>query len=245
MSKQIIPWKQVSFLGDEAGPLVNTNGLLWNPDDPGQPAHLEGGQREMRPANLCLRDYLDLGAGRTPAALLAQYVAQPPPGRALPTPRQISGWMRRYAWEQRACRFDELRSQRERAELATRRREMLERGVAQTHERVAELKQAYALLKKYLQREDLVWQVEVKYMRVEDGRYERVENLRFNAALFNQARALLADLARETGGRVLKTEISLPGPEPITYDFSGLSKSELKDLEKSMLEAGLGDVLFP
>lgn len=238
-------YTQAALFESDQPPLATSGGVRWNLDDPAQPAELEAsGRKEPARANLALRAYLQLEPqSRSMAALLAQIGAQA--NQPLPGQKQIERWAAKYAWAERARHHDEVRRQRNRREMDERQRIILQQGLATTLERVAELKELYSQLKKELLREERVWLCEVKYQRVDDGRYEKVENLRFNAALINQVRGVLADLARETGGRVLKTELSLPQqPAAPGLDFGELSKDELNLLEKVMSKAGLDDELI-
>ena len=240
-------WRQATFLRNEPPPQANSGGVLWNLDDPALPASLEKGRREPGKVNRALRAYLLLGQARSLAALQTGLAAQ----NRLVSLRQLRAWCKSYAWDERARHYDELCSQREGQERAERRWRVLQEGLSTSLERVDELKERYAALKKDLLREERVWLVEVKYQRMEDGHFERVENLRFNAALIAQARGLLADLARETGGRVLRSELSAAptgqdaNPARPSLDFSGLSKDELDILEKVMNNMGLDDELYP
>jgi hypothetical protein len=240
-------YQQASFLADDQPPLAVSHGVAWNLDDPAQPAKLKNGKKEPGRANRALRAYLQLGPTRSPALLLAHLAAKNQSNLGL---RQIQTWTNHYAWDERARHYDELGRQRQRQQDAERQRSILQRGVAITLERVEELKQMYARLKQDMLREERVWLVEVKYQRVDKDTIERVENLRFNAALFNQARGALADLARETGGRPLRTEISSApsisaSPSALLDGFSELSKEELDNLEKVMRKIGLDHELFP
>ena len=63
---------------------------------------------------------------------------------------------------------------------------------------------------------------------------QRVDLVRFNGPLISELRETLADLAKETGGRVQKTELRGSPDAPITHrhlvDYSTLSDAELDAL---------------
>jgi hypothetical protein len=188
-------------------------------------SHLEDspGFRESRRAPVALRDYLQLGPGRSLAALLDLYKTSPaPPTRSA---RTLRAWARRYDWPERASCHDEYqRSSRLSAE-SERQQAAMQTGLAQTCERVESLKLLYSQLQTYLERAWPVWLADLH----ESGSHARVA--RFNTAIIIQMRGILDDLARETGGRAasLLAKVAItPGQLP---DLRRLSQDELDNAE--------------
>jgi|GEM_PF-1837113 len=228
-------------------PLTISRGVIWNMDDPAERAELVSGSRETQRANLALSKFLNLGATRSISALLMQYPLRP----ALlhvPGLERVRLWQVRYAWDERVSQFDELNRQREARREAERQHALLNEGLAVSALRVEQLIKIYNQLKAEMLREDRFWLVEVKHQRVADDKYERVENLHFNAALFAQARGALADLAREIGAQAQRGAGSTPNAAAAAdgrLDFAGLSTDERCRLEELLRKAGLADELFP
>jgi len=154
-----------------------------------------------------------MGPGRSLRALHAQYNNE---GEQTQTPTQsfgtLAAWSTRYGWQERAEAYDaELENRKnERAE------EIMQSGLALDHERVVKLKKLAGLLEDQL------------YERGEDGVYhnvwlpdvkqigsgpdaERVDIERFNAPIISEYRAALDDLAKETGGRKGRLDVTTDG----------------------------------
>lgn len=139
-----------------------------------------------------------------------------PPTAVLSTLKQ---WSARYGWVKRAESYD-AELERQKNEYAA---EVMHSGLAQAHERVVELKRLarFLLEEMYEQGEDgvyhNVWLPDVK--QIGSGDYaERVDIERYNSPLVSDIRGVLDDLAKETGGRKQRQEISGPegGPVNIT-----------------------------
>jgi hypothetical protein len=122
----------------------------------------------------------------------------------------LKRWSSRYGWQKRADIYDaELERQKN-----ERCKEVMESGLALDFERTDELKGlAHFLIDQiYEQGEDgdyhNVWLPDVK--QIGSGKdAERVDIERFNAAIIDQARGVLDDLAKETGGRHKKADVSV------------------------------------
>ena len=186
----------------------------WNLNDP-----LERIPGESKRANAALSDYALMGSVRGLRGLLKIYRERT--GAPTTSWKTLSAWSADFAWVERSTRFDELQREKDQAAYEARRRQIMESGFALDFERVAELKALYEKYREYLADENNIWLPDVKSIRVgsslevtqdgksrEVGEYERVEYFRFNEALLNQLRGLLEDLAKETGGRVHKTDLT-------------------------------------
>ena len=168
--------------------------------------------RESKNAILACNEWLRLGPGRTLPRLLERFIeskGESPPTRFLGTLRQ---WSARYNWEERAQEWDASAEERKNAAY----REAMEEGLALDYERVSELKRLAGFLieQTYEQGEGgvyhNVWLPDVK--QIGSGDYaERVDIERFNAAMIDQLRGALDDLAKETGGRKTHTDITSDG----------------------------------
>ena len=155
-----------------------------------------------------------MGPGRSLADLARQYRETPQNATTLSL-YTLQAWSKRYDWQKRAGAFD--------IDLETakneRAREIMQSGLSLTHERVDKLKTLADFLDGQIfeQGEDdeyhNVWLPDVK--QIGAGEYaERVDIERFNSAIFEQYRGVLDDLAKETGGRVNKTDLT-SGGEPL------------------------------
>lgn len=186
------------------------------------------GQRqkgETRKATLACNDWLRDGRGRSLRKLWDKYREIPhdtenqPPTQSYNT---LQAWSKRYHWQQRADEYDaELERQKN-----ENRREVMESGLALDFERVSELKHLgiFLIEQIYEQGKDgvyhNVWLPDVKQIGSGD-QAERVDIERFNAAIISELRGVLDDLAKETGGRIAKQEITGAGGGDIVIKVSG------------------------
>lgn len=181
--------------------------LNWNPSDPTRPAILQDGRPESPRAHRAFLDYLHLGPGRTIPALLASYTALPSvPSRSY---NAIRRWSMIYQWSDRAADFDRLQERVRQAEYEAHSAQVLATGLARPNERVEDLVTIYRRLFALAQTDEGLWIRDVKSIRVDDDRFERVELRRFNGQLFSQLHTFLETIAVETGGR-----LNHPGPAP-------------------------------
>lgn len=158
-------------------------------------------------------DYLALGPGRTLESLLNLYQTLPkPPTKQLTT---LKVWSSSHDWQARLVLIaaEEVAAAAERE--AAYRRQILEEGYAQPHKRIEALKALAGALFEELTRETerRLWVKDVKQIGQGDAA-ERVDIERFNAAEVEQFRGALDDIAKETGGRVNKTELTGANGEP-------------------------------
>lgn len=173
---------------------------------------------ESGPAVVACNDFLRLGVGRKLPALAQRYTESDqnkPPTRSLAT---LKKWSATYDWAARAETFDAEQEKEKEAE----RRQVMRNGLALDYERVRKLIGVAEFLESQiaLTGEDgpgrpAVWVHDVK--SIGGGEFaEKVDIYRFNAALFDQFRGTLDDLAKETGGRIKKQDITSDGkPVPI------------------------------
>jgi hypothetical protein len=156
--------------------------------------------RETPRAAQAWADYLALGPDRSLAKLLHRYqTASNPPTRRL---KSLADWSAAFDWQGRLRAIaDEQASAAQEAQrqyIAS----IMETGFGLPHERVAVLKRLAGVLLDELTADgddNRRWVSEMK-------RYGLVE--RFNRGEFETLRGLLDDIAKETGGRVHKTELT-------------------------------------
>lgn len=181
--------------------------FTWNADHP-----LDRCRGETRRANDALRDYWLMGPGRSIEKLYEHYrqehdretTGKEPPTRCL---RTLYGWSSKYQWQARIDRAKKiLDDEIAHAELEARRSEVLGSGYALHFERIAHLNELAELLHRELNEEDKRWLPDVKQIGAGEMA-ERVDIVRFNAALIREYRGALADIAAELGERVKNLDI--------------------------------------
>lgn len=168
-------------------------------------------------------DWLRLGPGRTLPELLRRYAKTPqypPPTRALDT---LKDWSARFGWETRGVAYDAAQD----AQRTTERQRVFQHGLALDYARVRKLQKLAAFLEAQLYEQGHnvngeqvfhnVWLPDVKSIGSGPSA-ERVDLERFNGDLIRQYRETLEDLAKETGGRVQKADITSGGQPLITAD---------------------------
>lgn len=164
---------------------------------------------ESQKAITACNDWLRLGPGRTIPKLLEKYndIQQNAVTKSLST---LHAWSFRYDWAMRAEAYDaEIERQKN-----ERRQQVMETGFALDYERVDTLKGlAHLLVEQIYERgEDdqlhNVWVPDVK--QIGSGEFaERVDIERYNAAIIDNLRGVLDDLAKETGGRTQKIDANV------------------------------------
>lgn len=184
------------------------------------------GQRQkgesLRAVQAC-NDYMRLGPGRSLSSLLALYAKSDqliPPTQSMGA---LKRWSAKYTWQERAGSYD-AQTEESKNIIATER---MKTGLALPHERVQKLKDLAAFLEVQMfeQGEEgkyhNVWLPDVK--QIGGGEYaERVDIERFNSAIIEQYRGVLDDLAKETGGRVSKTDVTTDGK---AFDLTPFGKA--------------------
>lgn len=174
-------------------------------------------QGESRKAIQACNDWLRLGRGRSLPALIEVYTKSAqdiPITRSLAT---LKKWSSSWEWDKRAEIYDaELERQKN-----ERRERVMNDGLALDFERTDELKQLAQFLLRQLYDQDTagkycnLWLKDFKQIGAGE-QAEKVEIERFNAALIDQLRGALDDLAKETGGRAQKHEVSGADGGPVT-----------------------------
>ena len=165
-------------------------------------------KNESSKAIQACNDYLRMGAGRSLADLHRQYTSVhastplEPPTRLYDT---LKTWSSRYEWASRAEQWDANIEERKTMEYNL----AMKNGLAFDYERVNSLKTLALFLEEQIYEQGVdgefhnVWLPDVKSI---DGVAYDIE--RFNAGIFQQFRGTLDDLAKETGGRIVKQEIT-------------------------------------
>lgn len=170
--------------------------------------------RETPKAAQAWADYLALGPDRSLAKLHAQYEARQKHGESTApttTLRQLEKWSAAFDWQGRLKAIVDSAAaaaeERQRAYIAA----IMDEGFGLPHERVAALKTlAGALVDELTGAEHRRWVSEPKQLGHGEGAtIIRVE--RFNRAEVESLRGLLDDIAKETGGRVAKSETAITG----------------------------------
>ena len=181
-------------------------------------------ENESDKAVQACNDYLRLGPGRSLSRLAEKYTKTRRNSSPTDSEYTLRAWSAENEWVARASIYDAELEQ----EKNERRRKEMESGMALDYERVRKLKRLAAFLEGeiYFEAEATessvnedgeyvaasnahpkVWLADVK--QVGSGpKVERVDLVRFNAALIAEYRAALDDLAKEAGGRKAKTELS-------------------------------------
>jgi hypothetical protein len=174
------------------------------------------GQRqngESDAAAIACNDWLRMGSGRSIPQLIEQYQEKSnliqdfePPSVSYST---LASWSSRYGWPERARAYDANWEARKNAE----RDAVLNYGLSLDYERVRKLYRLAAMLEAQIYERGAdgvlhnIWLPDVK--SIGSGEFaERVDIERFNGALIEQYRKVMEDIAKETGGRVDKRELS-------------------------------------
>ena len=159
-------------------------------------------------------DWLRMGPGRSLPMLYSRYTEtsqNSPPTQSMGTLKQ---WSSRYDWSSRADEWDATAEDRKNAEYDL----AMQTGLALDYERVNSLKRLALFLEGQIYERGAtgdyhnVWLPDVKVVGYGDGA-EVVDIERFNGAILQQYRGTLDDIAKETGGRVTKTQSEFTGKD--------------------------------
>lgn len=193
--------------------------------------------------------YLRMGAGRSLSKLIKKPTKANQSQPATESIATLKEWSTTFDWQLRASAYD---SELEQAKNE-KRKQVIEQGLALDHERVTKLKRLARFLEEQIYDETpepeamtteeliganlagnaprvvpvgfeqyKVWLPDVK--QVGSGeKAERVDIVKFNAALISEYRSTLADLAAETGGRRQKVDHTFRN-----FDYSKLSEDQLR-----------------
>lgn len=191
-----------------------------------QPPEIEllAGQKQSGESNKAIQacnDWLRLGSGRTLSRLLKKYHETPQITAPTSSLNTVQGWSKTYDWSGRATEYDAAWEERKNAE----RQRVMNDGLALDYRRVKKLFKLAAFLEQQMYEQDdddvyhNIWMPDVK--SIGSGEFaERVDIERFNAAIVEQFRKTLEDIAKEVGGRVAKTDLTSGGQPlnaPVIY----------------------------
>lgn len=183
-------------------------------------------------AVIACNDWLRMGVGRSLPALLETYTENyyiKPPTTVYQT---LKTWSMNYGWAVRATEFDATWEARKNAE----REAVLGYGLAHDYERVRKLYRLAAFLESQIYELSAaddegfrtylnVWMRDIKFGGSGENT-KQVDVERFNAPIFEQYRKVLDDIAKETGGRVQKTDVT-SGGKTIIVMSTGMDTDEL------------------
>ena len=125
---------------------------------------------------------------------------------------------RKWLWKERAAAYDAHLTAELEAEIEGEKARVYAEGFAQRHRRIATLNAKAEQLLAMTEDPEKIWLADVK--AVGTGEFaQRVDLVTFNAALFHELRATLADIAAELGERVKKKELAVTELPPNIYGF--------------------------
>lgn len=127
--------------------------------------------------------------------------------RSRGTPQSWRDASKRWNWYDRADAWDRHCIEQASKEIEERRIRILQSGFALKHERIQALNALAEMLLGEVKEVDKRWCPDVK--SIGQGQFaERVDIVRFNGSLIEQARKTLDDIAAELGERITKQELS-------------------------------------
>lgn len=179
-------------------------------------------------AVVACNDYLRMGSGRSLMELYHKYVDAKERGEDSPIvgTQTLYQWSSRHGWAAR-CREYDAKLEGVKDETA---QQILGSGLALSYERVLSLKALAIKLENELNDDSSLWLQDFKQLgRGKDTKIYRI--IRFNSALINQFRDTLDDLAKETGGRVHKQELSGAEGSPL-----GVGVFSFDDIRSKIVE---------
>ncbi len=158
-------------------------------------------------------DWLRMGAGRSLRELSHNYSQQVTRNKRFKPPTEdydnLRQWSSKFSWAERATEYDANFESLKNAE----RQAVFNQSLALDFGRVKELIELAEFLKAQLYEQDEngnfhnVWNPDVKGVgQGPDAMIVDIE--KFNPAIIQQYRETLADIAKEVGGRVTKTEVA-------------------------------------
>lgn len=187
------------------------------------------GQRQKSESDKAVQacnDWLRLGPGRSLRELLDKYRETPENTAPTGSLDTLEAWSKKLNWAERAVAYDaDTEGQKN-----ERRAEVMASGLALDYERVEKLKRLAGFLEEQIYEQGdsgtfhNIWLPDVKQIGSGDSA-ERVDLEKFNGPLLSEFRATLDDIAKETGGRKVKTELS--GAITIHKSAEELSDDEL------------------
>jgi hypothetical protein len=133
------------------------------------------------------------------------------PARSLPNGTWYAQ-AQKWEWQARAEAWDAWVAGVLEKHIAREKAQVLTSGLALMHKRIEVLNGLAQQLLAYTADKHLVWLPDVKSVGT-GSTARQVDLIRFNAELFSELRAMLADIAAEKGERVKTTKSELSGPE--------------------------------
>lgn len=125
---------------------------------------------------------------------------------------------RKWQWKERAAAYDAHLTAELEAEIESEKARVLVEGFAQRHRRIATLNAKAEQLLAMTEDPAKIWLADVKSIGT-GPTAERVDLVTFNAQLFHELRATLADIAAELGERVKKKELAITDLPANVYGF--------------------------
>jgi len=168
-----------------------------------------------------------MGVSRSVRALHRQYEGKPE-AESVPTRRlsTLESWCRRNDWVERVGMYDEEVQKM----LAEEEERALQEGLASAGRRILKLTEIAEQLEQEFVA-GMLWLNRVKSIGSgKDGTFERIEEQKFNAQLIKQMRGIYDDIAKETGGRQSKVDITTQG-NALQKDFTFVVSSEAEEPE--------------
>lgn len=177
-------------------------------------------------------DYLRMGPGRSLSKLIKKGTKRNQKEPITDSESTLKKWSADFDWQSRSSAYDAKSD----AEKTQKRRLVMEQGLALDYERVTKLKRLARFLELQIFVSDSdastdndssdteyphVWLQDVKQIGSGDSA-ERVDLVRFNAAILAEYRAALDDIAAETGGRAKKIDHTIKN-----IDYGKLSVEQL------------------
>jgi hypothetical protein len=188
-------------------------------------------KKESDKAVQACNDFLRLGSGRSIPKLIAYYTDKQNFSKGFIAPSKSTStlniWSSNYDWSSRKSEYDLTFEDRKNAE----REAVFNRGLALEYNRINELYRLADLLRGQIYEQGLdedgeytgvfhnVWVPDVKQIGSGDDA-ERVDIERFNASLISEYRAVLDDIAKETGGRIKKVSADIPNGIKVIIEYA-------------------------
>ncbi len=157
-------------------------------------------ENETDKAVIACNDYLRMGAGRSIDKVQQKYsdsTVESPPTKNL---RVLFRWSSSFGWVERAQAYENALQAIESAEVQRLRTQ----GLAADFERIRELDTIYQALKVEFKEGKGLWYTDIKM----SAKGDTVDVPVFNKALIDSMRGVLDDIAKEAGGRKVKSEIT-------------------------------------
>lgn len=175
-------------------------------------------------------DYSRMGPSRSLRALIQEYGKTPQSTVPTDSLYTLEKWCRKYGWPKRAELYD---GQLEAAKNK-RAKDILQSGLALVHERVDKLQGLADFLHEQMYEQGEsgkyhnIWLPDVKEV---GGQVVDIE--RFNAAIIDQYRGALDDIAKEVGGRKGTLQIGIDPDSPLWRAMEVVAKAVERRVDAS------------